>query len=138
MLPLGFGILASIHLPHGVSYGNAFFDTEPHFPCFALFLDSSNSLILKQKVTITEVAKPQSRWFRFSKKFRMLKGKGLKGKEVARNEMPAPMQEFVRIGIANFLRTEEQRKMTRGIHTWPGLPYGPITAQNERTVVTIY
>lgn len=44
--PLGFGVLSQLHLPHGISYGEAFFDLEPHFPCSALFLDTSNALLL--------------------------------------------------------------------------------------------
>ena|SRR6266498_2622595 len=41
------GTPVEIHLDHGVSIGVAFFDTEVHFPSFALFLDVSQSLILK-------------------------------------------------------------------------------------------
>jgi hypothetical protein len=55
--PLGFGVLVQFTLSHavsadgtvysGVSYGEAVFDVEPRFPCFALFLDSSNALLLQ-------------------------------------------------------------------------------------------
>ena len=33
-------------LPHGTSYGEAFFDLSPQLPCTALFLDPSNALLL--------------------------------------------------------------------------------------------
>jgi hypothetical protein len=136
-LPLGFGILASIHLPHGISHGETFFDTEPHFPCFALFLDSSHSLILKRKATITAVApKPKS-----TELLHKSEMKGIAGERNAGNEMAGPMQEFVRIGIANFLRTEKQRNempLFSEATGFQSVPYGPITAQDERTLVTIF
>jgi hypothetical protein len=45
--PLGDGVLVELHIDHTVSIGEVYFDIQPHFPCFALFLDSSNSLVLK-------------------------------------------------------------------------------------------
>lgn len=44
--PLGFGVISQLHLPHGISYGEAFFDLEPQYPCSALFLDPANALLL--------------------------------------------------------------------------------------------
>jgi hypothetical protein len=46
--PLGFGNLVELHLNHGLSLGEAYFDFEAWFPCFGLFLDSQNALILKK------------------------------------------------------------------------------------------
>lgn len=101
-LPLGLGVLVELHLDHGVSMGNAFFDTGSHFPCFALFFDSSNALILTPN---------------------------------ARNA-----DDYVRIGIANFLRTDHQRS-TRPMYSESTgtvrVPYGPITVDDARVIVTV-
>jgi hypothetical protein len=35
-------------LHDGISYGEAFFDVAPSFPTYALFLDSSNALLLQR------------------------------------------------------------------------------------------
>jgi hypothetical protein len=90
-------------LDHGVSTGFALFDVEAYFPSFALFLDSSHSLILKPT-----------------------------GK--AENE-------YGRIGIANFLRTDRQQATKPYITLEPLKPenvsFGPITNQDARTFVTI-
>jgi hypothetical protein len=45
---VGLGVLSEIRLGDGVSLGDAFFDSQPCFPCHALFLDSSNALVLKE------------------------------------------------------------------------------------------
>jgi hypothetical protein len=44
--PLGFGIISQLRLSHGISYGEAFFDLQPQYPCSALFLDPANALLL--------------------------------------------------------------------------------------------
>lgn len=46
---LGLGVLSEICIGDtgGVSLGDVFFDTQPCFPCHALFLDSSNALVLE-------------------------------------------------------------------------------------------
>jgi len=41
------GTPVEIYLAHGVSIGRAYFDFEVHFPCFALFLDVSRALVLR-------------------------------------------------------------------------------------------
>jgi len=43
------GLPVEIYLDHGTSTGIACFDIEAYFPCFAMFLDCSNSLILRKK-----------------------------------------------------------------------------------------
>lgn len=101
-LPLGLGVLVELHLDHGVSMGNAFFDTVSHFPCFALFFDSSNALVLTLKAPNAE--------------------------------------EYVRIGIANFLRTKHQRSTRPMYSESTGIvrvPYGPIHADDARVTVTV-
>ncbi|PKY04370.1 HET-domain-containing protein [Aspergillus campestris IBT 28561] len=55
--PIGFGTLVQFQLDagitlegnhyDGISYGEGFFDVAPSFPCYALFLDSSNALLLQ-------------------------------------------------------------------------------------------
>lgn len=40
-------IPVELHRDHGISKGKAFFDTEPQFPCSALFLDHHCALLLK-------------------------------------------------------------------------------------------
>jgi hypothetical protein len=57
--PIGFGTLVQFQLDagitqngkhhDGISYGEAFFDIAPSFPCFALFLDASNALLLQKQ-----------------------------------------------------------------------------------------
>jgi len=100
--PLGFGVLVQMEHSTGPSYGEAYFDFEPQFPCHALFLDPSNALLL-----VVSKGKPD---------------------------------EYVRIGIAKFLRTEHQRN-TEPI--WPDdgsglrmVPYGPMM-KNDLSEVTI-
>ena len=53
--PLGFGKFVAIALGDGgdrshISYGEAHFDTpgDEEYPCYAMFLDSSNALLLKE------------------------------------------------------------------------------------------
>ncbi len=113
---IGHGVLSEIRLIDGVSLGDAFFDAQPCFPCHALFLDSSNALVLKET------------------------GKGA--------------GEFRRVGIAKFLRTARQRAdqplprnetfksditslLTLAECGLPMPPWGPITANDARTTVTI-
>jgi hypothetical protein len=47
--PLYHGTPVEIQFEHGVAKGAAFFDYQPHFPCFALFLDPTYSLVLKAR-----------------------------------------------------------------------------------------
>jgi hypothetical protein len=59
MDPLGFGALVQFQYDEGlmvegkffdgISYGEAFFDVLPTFPCFALFLDPQNALLLSKR-----------------------------------------------------------------------------------------
>lgn len=59
--PIGFGTLAQFRLDtgitqngkhyDGISYGEVFFDIAPSFPCFAVFLDASNALLLQKSQT---------------------------------------------------------------------------------------
>jgi hypothetical protein len=101
--PLGLGNLVELRLDHGLSLGEAYFDLEPDFTCFGLFLDSQNALILKKKGN--------------------------------------PKSEFARVGIAKFLRTKSQREAEPFFE--PGtiqprhVPWGPMTENDERTMVTI-
>jgi hypothetical protein len=83
--------------------GRVHFDIQPQFPCFALFLDSSNSLVLKPTGNAED--------------------------------------EYVRIGIAKFLRTRKQQeikpldiKKTSGPQR---VPWGPITDTHARAFVKI-
>ena len=106
-------MLTELHLDHDVSLGETFFDVQPHFPCFALFLDSSNALVLKPTET-TE-------------------------------------HEYIRIGIAKFLRTQEQRienpmpSLELAVNIYRDaeesdiskVPWGPITESDARVLVTI-
>lgn len=46
--PLYHGTPVEIHFAHGIAKGAAFFDDQPYFPCFALFLDITSSLVLKK------------------------------------------------------------------------------------------
>ncbi|KAK4233393.1 heterokaryon incompatibility protein-domain-containing protein [Achaetomium macrosporum] len=56
--PISFGVLVQFTLAHivspdgtefpDISYGEAFFDVGQRFPCFVLFLDSSNALLLER------------------------------------------------------------------------------------------
>jgi hypothetical protein len=84
--------------------GGAYFDFHPQFPCFALFLDPSNSLILSPT------------------------GKA--------------EDEYTRIGIAKFLRTQNQRTtepfIIQGENMRVGnVPWGPITDKDARAFVKI-
>jgi len=83
--------------------GEAYFDFEPYFPCFGLFLDPQNALILKK----TENAE----------------------------------DEYTRIGIAKFLRTQSQREAEPFFQLEPFrlryVPWGPMTENDERVLVTI-
>jgi hypothetical protein len=101
--PLGLGTLVEIHLNHDISMGEAYFDVQPHFPCFGLFLDPSNCLILKP----TDKAD----------------------------------SEYTRIGIAKFLRTQNQRAANPFTIWAPNkrdnVPFGPIDDVHVRSLVTI-
>ena len=84
--------------------GEAYFDFHLQFPCFPLFLDPSNSLILKPT------------------------GKA--------------EDEYTRIGIAKFLRTQSQRIAEPAVIReeklrWEDVPWGPITDQDARACVKI-
>jgi hypothetical protein len=106
MDPLGFGVLVKISVGGDTSHGTAHFDLaadEPHFPCSALFLDSSNALILRRKAEQREV--------------------------------------YTRIGCGKFLRTESQRRASPLFTTVTSertVPYGPISDDCPKAVVTVY
>lgn len=65
--PLGFGVLVQFQYDDGltvegkffdgISYGEAFFDVHPAFPCFALFLDPQNALLLNKRTESNDVYK---------------------------------------------------------------------------------
>lgn len=102
--PLGFGRLVEILVDNDVSHGEAFFDidNESELPCLALFLDSSQALLLQR-------LRPQS-------------------------------QNFVRIGVAKFLRTHSQRAalpMNAENIIERIIPYGPIGPQHPKAIVTV-
>jgi hypothetical protein len=101
--PLGFGVLVQMEYSTGPLYGEAYFDLKPQLPCHALFLDSSNALLLEAS----------------------------EGK----------LDEYTRIGIAKFLRTEHQREtehmLGKDRSGFQKVPYGPITKDkvSEITIV---
>jgi hypothetical protein len=113
---LGMGVLSEIHLSDGVSLGDAFFDTQPCFPCHALFLDSSNALMLKEtgrgagEFTRVGIAK-------FLRTARQ------------RADNPLPETETIKASIETVTTLSQS-----GV---PMAPWGPITENFVRTTVTI-
>jgi hypothetical protein len=106
--PLGLGTRVELRFQHGVSLGEVFYDLRPQFPCFALFLDSQNALVLSRR--------PRS-------------------KDGSDNG-------YMRVGIARFLRTMEQRDKDpfwgKDGKLPAGVPWGPATEHDARSFVTIY
>jgi hypothetical protein len=111
--PLGFGVLTELHLSHGVSLGETFFDVRPHFPCFALFLDSSNALVL-QRAGMTQ-----------NEYGRIGIAKFLRTHE-QRAKNPLPSRE---LGVSVYNDAEESIVST--------VPWGPISESDEEALITI-
>ena len=113
---LGLGVLSEIRLSDGLSLGDAFFDAQPCFPCYALFLDSSNALILKEtgggasEFTRVGVAK-------FLRTARQ------------RADEPLPETETMKADTMAVVKLAES-----GV---PMAPWGPITKDAVWTTVTI-
>lgn len=110
---LGLGVLSEICLSDGVSLGDAFFDTQPCFPCHALFLDSSNALVLKETGRgAGEFTRVGIATFRRTAR--------------QRADNPLPGMEMV-----------ENTIITLSESCVPMAPWGPITENAVRTTVTI-
>jgi hypothetical protein len=113
---LGLGVLSEICLSDGVSLGDAFFDTQPCFPCHALFLDSPNALVLKEtgrdagEFTRVGIAK----FLRAAKQ---------------RADNPLPETEMIEANVTMLVRLSESGM--------PMVSWGPITENFVRTTVTI-
>jgi hypothetical protein len=93
--------------------GETFFDVQPHFPCFALFLDSSNALALQP------TGKTQHEYTRIgiAKFLRTQK---------QRAENPIPSWELG----TNIYNDAEEGDIS-------SVPWGPITESDERVLITI-
>lgn len=113
---IGLGVLSEIRLGEDVSLGDAFFDTQPCFPCHAMFLDPSNALILK------ETGKGAGEFARvgIAKFLRTA---------TQRAENPLPMYETFDADSKSLIALGES-----GV---PMPPLGPITEHDARTTVTI-
>ena len=72
-------IPVELHRDHGVSKGKAFFDTEPQFPCSALFLDHHCALLLKSGESQKEFRRIGIGYFWRTENVGLLSGSG-KGK----------------------------------------------------------
>lgn len=124
--PIGFGVIAKLDLSHGESVGEAYFDVEPVFPCFALFVDSSNALILQ----------PREAAIRQSPRPRVPSGRDAQPQGADQDLEGA----YVRIGIAKFLRTQSQREQESLLSLeaeFTRQPFGPIRPGDEKAVVTV-
>lgn len=110
---LGFGVRTEIHLPHGVSFGEAFFDVQPYFPSFVLFLDSSNCLVLKR----TGNAEQEYRRIGIARFLRTSR---------QRAEIPTPT-----VALDN----NSLKELAAG--DGYDVPLGPITGDYEHTSITI-
>ena len=111
--PLGFGLLTEVHLDHGVSMGETFFDVQPYFPCYALFLDSSNALVLKQ------TGNPQGEYTRIGiAKFLRTQ------KQRLENPMPS-------------VASVSSLYIDGGESVFSKVPWGPITDSDARLLVTV-
>ena len=73
---LGAHIPVELHRDHGVSKGIAFFDTEPQFPCLALFLDYCCALLLKSGESQKEFRRIGIGYFWRTKNIDLLSGPG--------------------------------------------------------------
>lgn len=113
---LGLGVLSEIRLSDGVSLGDAFFDAQPCFPCHALFLDSSNALVLK------ETGRGAGEFARvgIAKFLRTAR---------QRADSPLPAKDTVDARI--------ETVVTLGQSGMPMPPWGPITEDAVRTTITI-
>ena len=113
---LGLGVLSEIHLSDGVSLGDAFFDAQPCFPCHALFLDSSNALVLKETT-------------RGAGEFTRVGIAKFLRTERQRGDNPLPKTETIKADILTMVTLLES-----GV---PMAPWGPLTKDAVRTTVTI-